>query len=83
MSQKITNNYPKLQADFKQDTGMDASTHFEEFIQYFNSRIYDREVQINEIFNEKLLDTINSFHTELEEFARSFHTIAKSLRKEN
>ncbi|WP_373060520.1 hypothetical protein [Zunongwangia sp. H14] len=55
MSKKITlkSNFSNFKKDFKADTGLDADQNIELYIQYYNARISDYNLQINmEIMND-------------------------------
>ena len=44
---ELKSNFDTFKADFKKDTGKDANTNIDLYIQYYNGRINDYNMQIS------------------------------------
>lgn len=81
MSKKIEfkNNYTGFQDDFKKDTGLNAKTNVETYIQYYNARINDMSYQLSwhglELLGNKLDFLPDTIRLRIAEMIREHDTI--------
>jgi hypothetical protein len=55
-----SNNFEKFKADFEKDTGHKVETNIEMYVQYYNARINDINMQMTHMLLEELISVTKS-----------------------